>query len=108
MPDIINEFVRTLNGIENNPVKPELGEAETLLIRLFDPAYEDGISVPRGGPIDNSSLPNPRTISNIIADQDVSVPNTLGISSWVWQWAQFMDHDLDLNEGGSSSPEEDC
>jgi hypothetical protein len=97
---------RTINGSNNNP--NDLGEAESLLIRLLQPAYEDGFNLPRGiiesqpnnpfiGP---SRLPNPRNISNAISDQNKLVFNEKDASDWIWQWGQFLDHDLDLNEGG--------
>ena len=102
---------RTIDGSENNPSGK--GQAETPLIRLLNSAYEDGFDRPRGitrtyspgdprqiflGP---SRLPNPRKISNAVSDQNRSVPNQLDASDWIWQWGQFLDHDLDLNEGGS-------
>ena len=96
---------RTINGSNNHP--EDLGKTESRLIRLLDPGFEDGYSLPRGitenqpnnpfiGP---SRLPNPRKISNAISAQSKSVPNYLNASDWIWQWGQFLDHDLDLNEG---------
>ena len=98
---------RTINGFGNNLNDPTLGETETRLIRLFENAYEDGFNTPRGGNFFLSTLPNPRTISNIISDQEGSINNFLNASDWLWQWGQFIDHDLDLNEGGGNSPPED-
>ncbi len=97
---------RTINGSNNQP--QDLGKTGSRLIRLLEPAFEDGYSRPRGikenqpnnpfiGP---SSLPNPRKISNAVSAQFKSVPNSLNVSDWIWQWGQFLDHDLDLNEGG--------
>ncbi len=91
----MSEF-RTINGFGNNPIAPTLGEAETQLIRLSAPDYEDGISEPRGG--EQSSLPGTRTISNAIASQTESVLNSVNASDWLWQWGQFLDHDIDLTE----------
>ncbi len=90
----MGEF-RTIDGTENNGNQ---GEANTQLIRLFDNAFDDDISVPRGGEFDQSELPNPRTISNIVVDQVEDVPNSLNASDWLWQWGQFLDHDFALNE----------
>lgn len=89
-----NDF-RTIDGTDNNG---DLGAANTQLIRLFEPDFEDGISVPRGGPFDESTLPNPRTISNIVVDQTEFVTNFLNASDWLWQWGQVLDHDFALNE----------
>ncbi|NET36837.1 MAG: PEP-CTERM sorting domain-containing protein [Cyanothece sp. SIO1E1] len=97
---LAGEF-RTINGLDNNPLDPTLGEAETELLRLLDPAYDDGFSAPRvTGPTGNA-LPNPRAISNTVVTQVELVPNFLNASDWLWQWGQFIDHDLDLNEGGN-------
>ena len=106
VPAEAGEF-RTINGFGNNPDDPTLGEAETQLLRLLTPAYEDGFNAPRiTGPTGNI-LPNPRDISNIVVDQTESVPNFLRASDWIWQWGQLIDHDLGLNEPGPNSPPED-
>lgn len=101
---------RTIDGSDNNATNT--GITGEQLLRLFTNAFEDGFNTPRGGdfpsPFDPSSppssLPNPRTISNTIAAQAESVPNFLGASDWLWQWAQFIDHDLDLNESTADNP----
>ncbi len=95
---------RTIDGSQNNIDNPQLGAAYTELMRLFPPAYEDDISIPRGGDFKESILPNPRTISNTIANQTESVTNFLNASDWLWQWGQFIDHDLDLNEANEENP----
>ena len=101
--------IRTINGT-NNQIDEEgnsLGEDRdngstgSPLVRLFKPAYEDGINEPRGGGLgeEESILPNPREISNIIAPQGNVTGNPLNASDWLWQWGQFLDHDLGLSEG---------
>ena len=99
---------RTIDGSANNP--NDRGEAGASLRRILSPAFEsDGVNddLPRGieeqepgnpfiGP---SNLPNPREISNVVSNQTESVTNYLDASDWIWQWGQFLDHDLDLNEG---------
>ncbi len=95
---------RSIDGSGNNDTTS--GVAGDQLIRLFNNAFADGISVPRGGSFFFSTLPNPRTISNAISNQTESVPNFLGASDWLWQWGQFVDHDLDLNESTSENPGE--
>ena len=104
----MNNF-RTIDGSDNNP--NDLGETGARLRRLLDPAYESddtaddlprGIiqSEPENPFIGPSNLPNPRDISNQVSAQTESVTNYLDASDWIWQWGQFLDHDLDLNEGG--------
>lgn len=101
---------RTIEGTGNNLYYSTAGSADTQLLRLLDPAYEDGISAPRAFFIppnipdaNKTRLPNPRAISNTVAKQTEFIPNFLGASDWLWQWGQFIDHDLDLNEGGAEA-----
>ena len=94
----LGQEYRTINGLNNNLTNPTFGEAETELLRLAPNAYADGISTPTGGAI-NSSLPSARAISNAVSAQSSLTPNSLGASDWVWQWGQFLDHDLGLSGG---------
>jgi hypothetical protein len=57
-------------------------------------AYGDGISSPRGST--GVPLPNARQLSNSVVAQAVMAPNTHKMTDWVFQWGQFIDHDLDL------------
>ena len=41
---------------------------------------------------------SPRYISNVVCDQEGLIPNDMGASDMVWQWGQFLDHDIDLTE----------
>lgn len=93
--------IREIDGLDNNPLNPALGSAGSSLIRILPADYKDGASEPRGGQI-NSTLPNPRVISNLLSAQPNATPALSRISSWFWQWGQFIDHDLDLT--GHASP----
>jgi len=84
---------RSIDGSHNNLDDPTWGEAEIELIRLLEPDYSDGISAPAG-----MNRPNPRAISNAIASQSESLPNPFHASDWLWQWGQFVDHDIDLTD----------
>ena len=111
--------IRTINGTNNqideagNSLGEERDNGNTgaRLVRLYDPAYEDDINEPRGGGLgdEESTLPNARDISNIIAPQGNVTGNPLNASDWLWQWGQFLDHDLGLSEGTNilSLPEEE-
>jgi hypothetical protein len=85
---------RTYDATGNNLLHPTWGAAGTPLPRKSLAAYGDSISTPSG-----SSRPNPRLISNDVVAQTVMVPNTHEMTDWVFQWGQFMDHDLDLTVG---------
>ena len=89
---------RSYSGLGNNIANPTFGEAHTELIRLTPNAYADGISTPRGG-LTTSNLPSARAISNAVSAQSTSQMNSVGASDWIWQWGQFLDHDLDLSGG---------
>ncbi|MFK7760491.1 MAG: peroxidase family protein [Phycisphaerales bacterium] len=82
---------RTIDGTNNNLTNPTWGAAGHELVRALPADYADGISTPSG-----ASRPSARMISNLVAAQDgIDIPNTLGLSDFVWQWGQFLDHDID-------------
>ncbi len=59
------------------------------------PSYADGISQPVSGP-------NPRYISNRIFNSlGVDLFSPRNVSQWVWVWGQFLDHNMELAQGGS-------
>jgi len=43
---------------------------------------------------------SPRAISNIVVAQDGDLPSTRGLSSMVFTWGQFLDHDITLTPEG--------
>ena len=86
---------RTIDGSGNNRDNPDWGAADIQLLRLVPSDYADGISTLAG-----PNRPGPRDISNAVVDQPLlSIPNTLGASDYLWQWGQFLDHDISLTEG---------
>jgi len=99
-PMVFGQEYRSINGEGNNIANPAFGEAETELLRLTPNAYEDGFSTPRGGE-SASTLPSARAISNAVSSQPTSQPNSVGATDWIWQWGQFIDHDLDLSGGAA-------
>lgn len=88
---VIPEEFRTIDGTGNNPAHPDWGSTEEPFLRLTAPAFGEGGVEPAG-----SDRPSARAISNAVAAQAESMPNRRGVSSFVWQWGQFLDHDLDL------------
>jgi peroxidase len=87
-------FIRSIDGSGNNLDDPQMGAAFTPLLRLMAPEYADGVSELAG-----PNRPSPRVISNVVNAQDVSIPDPLGSSDYLWQWGQFLDHDIDLTDG---------
>jgi peroxidase len=85
-----HEF-RTIDGTHNNLTSPVQGSAGVELLRLTTIDYEDGAGSPAG-----EQRSKARSISNVVFAQHASIPNTIRASDFVWQWGQFLDHDLDL------------
>jgi hypothetical protein len=85
---------RTYNGTGNNLLHSDWGAAGTNLSRMAPAAYGDGFASPRGST--GVPLPGARLISNTVVKQTTMSPNTHKMTDWVFQWGQFVDHDLDL------------
>lgn len=99
VPPIYSLTNRTIDGTSNNLIHPEWGSTEEPMLRLAPPAYSDGVGSPAG-----ADRPSPRAISNAVAAQAEPVPNPVRASDYLWQWGQFLDHDID--ETPASDPEE--
>lgn len=86
--------VRSIDGSGNNEDDTEMNGAFTRLKRIAEPDYSDGVSEMAG-----SDRLSPRFISNTVNHQEESIPNPLDASDFLWQWGQFLDHDIDLTDG---------
>lgn len=86
--------LRTLNGTNNNLEKPFMGSAHIQLERIAASDYADEVSTVGG-----ESRPSARAINNAVFSQPESKPNTVGATDFLWQWGQFLDHDIDLTDG---------
>ena len=94
---IINQrhiYHRNINGSYNNIIHDQMNATDTQLIRITDQAYGDGINTLGG-----KYTPNPRDISNAMMMQDELVFTNTGATDFLWQWGQFLDHDIDLTDG---------
>lgn len=80
---------RSSDGTKNNFRNSNLGRSGENLSRQASPAYADGIAAPA-----RPELPSPRLISNTFSNQSESIPDERNLSSYVWTWGQFIDHDL--------------
>ncbi|MFT2090588.1 peroxidase family protein [Paraglaciecola sp. 2405UD69-4] len=99
-PTVDNREVRTFDGSNNNIENPLWGTSFSHLQRWADVAYEDGISSMAG-----ASRPSARLVSNNVANQDVGVviPNTFNTTDYLWQWGQFIDHDIGVTDGAEET-----
>jgi hypothetical protein len=95
-----NREVRTYDGSNNNTANPNWGASFIHLQRLAPSAYADGID-DLAGP----NRPSARIISNAVINQDegTSLPNLASGTDFVWQWGQFIDHDIDLTDGAEEA-----
>ena len=90
---------RSFDGKNNNAAHPLWGSASSDYLREKSGAhYADGISAPAG-----ANRPSARTISNELAAQgDVSTADQRGLSTCVYEFGQFLDHDIGLAAGGTT------
>ncbi|RFB06174.1 hypothetical protein DX908_13395 [Parvularcula marina] len=88
--------VRTLDGSGNNVDHPEWGSAFSHLVRMGFPDYSDGVSAMAG-----ALRASAREVSNAVSNQPpgVTIPNPMNATDFVWQWGQFLDHDIGLTDG---------
>ncbi|MEO0365555.1 MAG: peroxidase family protein [Pseudomonadota bacterium] len=95
-PDLNNDFLlyRSLDGSNNNGLLTDMNTSHSQLARMVSPDYADLVAAPSG-----ATRPSARAISNQIAAQSGSHPNGRRASDFLWQWGQFLDHDLDLTDG---------
>lgn len=89
-PAIFPAEARTIDGTGNNPANAHWGSANVAMIRLASIDYADGVSAPAG-----DDRPSARSVSNAVIAQSESVLNEKNASDFVWQWGQFIDHDID-------------
>ncbi len=92
-------FFRSIDGSENNLAHPAINATDTQLIRITEAGYSDQSSALAG-----PDRPGPREISNAVISQSESVLTAKLASDFLWQWGQFLDHDIDLSD--STTPEE--
>lgn len=91
-PDTIEfpfEF-RRIDASGNHRNDHALGTPDQPLIRLCPADYADASGEPAG-----ANRPSAREISNAIVAQTETAENLRGATDFLWQWGQFVDHDLD-------------
>lgn len=81
---------RTMDGWANNLTNPDWGAAAIQLRRETPVGYADGLWDPAG-----ADRPSARLVSNVVCAQSADMPNDAGATDYLWQWGQFLDHDID-------------
>ncbi len=90
-PAVFPYEFRSVDGSGNNPIDPTRGATNIPLLRFTTIAYGDGHGSPAG-----ANEPGAREISNVIFAQNHLVPCATPVSDYIWQWGQFIDHDIGL------------
>lgn len=80
---------RRIDGKGNNPT--DLGQAGATVLRITPNGYGDGVGTMAG-----ANRKGAREVSNIVNAQSQPFENSSNITSFVWQWGQFTDHDISL------------
>jgi peroxidase len=90
---------RSIDGTGNHLIHFDLGAANTPLRRLAPTDYGDQMASMAGG-----GRSSAREVSNALCADTLGATNALGASDFLWQWGQFVDHDIDLT--GARQPAE--
>ncbi|MEM7284351.1 MAG: peroxidase family protein [Pseudomonadota bacterium] len=85
---------RTFDGSGNNTLSPLMNTSHAQLARWVSSDYSDLIEQLAGFP-----RPSPRLVSNALNAQRENLPHPRRASDYLWQWGQFLDHDIDLTDG---------
>ena len=93
---VLSADYQSLDGTGNNVSNPDWGSTGVQLLRIADVDYGNGIATPAG-----SDRASARQISNAVVSQSGSIFNDRYMSDFVWQWGQFLDHDIDLTDAAS-------
>ena len=99
VPDTFAFETRTIDGTNNNLQHPAWGSTNSQLLRYVAPDYKNGIAQPSG-----ADHPNVREISNTVAAQLNPIYNEKRASDFIWQWGQFIDHDITLTLDNPEEP----
>ena len=87
---------RSYDGKNNNVLNSQTltwGAADILLFREMPAVY--GPSDPRNA-MSGVNRPSARKISNVLIDEPVTIFTTRELSTLVYQWGQFLDHEMTL------------
>jgi len=92
---------RTINGVNNNinRSRSNFGAAGITLFRELPAQYGPGDP---NNALGGVNRPSPRAISNLVIDEPVTQFNTRHLSTLVYQWGQFLDHDMSLTPTGTT------
>jgi peroxidase len=92
---------RTLDGTCNNIGlnRTEWGASEIALLRELPAEYG---AANRNSALAGDNKPSARAVSNTLSDEPVETFNKYGLSTLVYIWGQFLDHDITLTPTGTT------
>lgn len=83
-----NTNIRSYNGTCNNLQNSMWGASASIFQRLSPANYDANNEM--------INLTNPRDVSNIVCNQNGDIPDERGLSSFMYTWLQFIDHDITI------------
>jgi peroxidase len=101
-PFFLHQAFRTYDGTGNNVSSLqafEWGATDIALFREIPAQY--GASDPNNA-LAGVNRPSPREISNVLVDEPVTHFNERELSTFVYVWGQFIDHDMSLTPTGTT------
>lgn len=98
MSSMLTQY-RTYSGVNNNLGHIEYGKAGNQFVRAVPSEY--GSTDPFNS-LAGQNRKSAREISNIVANQPIRKNSTQDLSSLVYAWGQFIDHDVDLTAEGTT------
>ncbi|XP_077165967.1 thyroid peroxidase [Paroedura picta] len=116
-PNCMTHKYRHITGVCNNREHPRWGASNTALARWLPPAYEDGLSQPKGwnsGFLYNGfPLPSVREVTRKIIEASNEAVTEDELHSDIFiAWGQYIDHDLVFTPQSTNQPslvgEVDC
>ena len=96
---------RTIDGTCNNTTRMERivwGASDIALYRSMTPQYG---TADHYNDMNGSDRLSARAISNYICAESEATPDSRGLSSFVFTWGQFLDHDISLTPEGHTEYE---
>ena len=98
--EIAPQETRNNDGTGNNLANSDWGTINSQINRLTPQSFNDSISE-----MAHPDYQNPRIISNIVCNESLVTPNSLGLSNMNVLWSEFINNDMQLTSHQDSSHE---
>jgi len=98
--EIAPQETQNNDGSGNNLANSDWGAVNSQINRLTPQSFNDSISE-----MAHPDYQNPRIISNIVCNESLAIPNSLGLSNMNVLWSEFINNDMQLTSHQDSSHE---